>query len=188
MSSYTKEDIKQLISGSLTWDELKRMMTSAKDSDRFAVYCEVLQEGVDWDERILLPLAEHLFIVEKGDERIVKCDCGHEFGDYRVNWKLNAVVFCRESDEEIAEVWIGPRGGDAPRRTQLREFYCPGCAAQLEVEALPPGYHTVFSFLPDLDTFYADWLGEPLADAGPDWFQDRTYEVFEKWVAEDEKA
>ena len=33
-----------------------------------------------------------MFIVEKGDERIIKCSCGQEFGDYRENWKLKALI------------------------------------------------------------------------------------------------
>ncbi len=45
---------------------------------------------------------------------------------------------------------------------ELREFYCPGCHALLEVEAVPQGYPIVFDFLPDLETFYAQWLGENL--------------------------
>jgi len=45
---------------------------------------------------------------------------------------------------------------------ELREYFCPGCKSQLDVEAVPPGYPIVFNFLPDLEAFYADWLGEPL--------------------------
>ena len=38
---------------------------------------------------------------------------------------------------------------------ELREYYCPGCLRQLEVEALPPGYPVVHEFLPDVEGFYA---------------------------------
>ena len=57
-----------------------------KDKDRFLKYLDILQEKVPWDEKILLRISDHLYIVSKGKgERVVKCDCGHEFGDYRVN-------------------------------------------------------------------------------------------------------
>jgi acetone carboxylase gamma subunit len=29
-------------------------------------------------------------------------------------------------------------------------------------DVVPPGYPIAFNFLPDLEAFYADWLGEPL--------------------------
>ncbi len=45
---------------------------------------------------------------------------------------------------------------------EIREFICPGCATLLEVEAVPPGCPIVFDFLPDLETFYRDWLKRPL--------------------------
>jgi acetone carboxylase gamma subunit len=30
------------------------------------------------------------------------------------------------------------------------------------LKAVPPGYPVAFNFRPDLDTFHAEWLGEPL--------------------------
>jgi len=35
---------------------------------------------------------------------------------------------------------------------------------KLSVEAVPPGYPTVFNFLPDIDTFYEKWLGKRAPD------------------------
>jgi acetone carboxylase gamma subunit len=52
--------------------------------------------------------------------------------------------------------------GSDPDWMELREFYCPRCRRQLEVEAVPPAYPLVFDFQPDLDAFYDDWLGQPL--------------------------
>jgi acetone carboxylase gamma subunit len=48
-----------------------------------------------------------------------------------------------------------------PEWMELREFYCPGCFALLEVEAVPPGYPVLFDFQPDIDGLY-EWLGLPL--------------------------
>ena len=96
-----------------------------------------------------------------GGQRVVKCDCGHEFGDYRENWKLAAQIYVRDTEEAYTEMY--PEMMHAlPEWMELREFFCPGCYALLEVEAVPPGYPIVFDFLPDLETFYREWLGKDL--------------------------
>jgi acetone carboxylase gamma subunit len=48
----------------------------------------------------------------------------------------------------------------------LREYFCPGCLALLEVEAVPPGYPVIHDFVPDLEGFYEAWLGRPLLTPG----------------------
>src|SRR5699024_4371733 len=115
--------------------------------------------------QILLPIGEHLYIVAKEEkpkgERVVKCGCGHEFGHYTENWKLNAVINVREEDEEIAEIYAERLSYDA-EWMEIREFYCTICATLLEVEKDVPGYLIVFDFLPYLETFYHDWLGKEL--------------------------
>jgi acetone carboxylase gamma subunit len=161
MSEYPKDVIADLIDGRLPWDQTKRIMSSFKDSGRFETYIEILQGRVPWPERILLPVGEHLYIVQKDSERIVKCDCGHEFGPYASNWKMRALIFVRDSEELLGELYPGPKACD-PSLQELREFICPSCAALLEVEAVPPGYPVTFDFLPDLDGFYRDVLGRPL--------------------------
>jgi hypothetical protein len=45
---------------------------------------------------------------------------------------------------------------------ELREYYDPLDGTLLEVEAVPPGYPVIHSFQPDLEAFYAEWLGRPL--------------------------
>jgi acetone carboxylase gamma subunit len=153
MPNYTKETIADLIDGKLAWPTLKGIMTGDKDPERFEKYLEILQERVPWKERILVPLAEHLYVVQKGGERIVKCDCGQEFGHYRQNWKLSALIHVRDTNESLDEIYEGLHKPN-PEWNEIREYYCPGCAAQLEVEAVPPGYPILFDFLPDIDGFY----------------------------------
>jgi acetone carboxylase gamma subunit len=153
MPTYTKETISDLIDGKLSWHVLKGIMSSEKDEDRFEKYLEILQDRVSWEEKILVPIAEHLFVVSKGNDRIVKCVCGYEFGDYRVNWKLKALIYVRDTEEKLDEIFEGLHKPDS-RWNVIREYYCPGCAAQLEVEAVPPGYPILFDFLPDIDGFY----------------------------------
>lgn len=161
MSSYPIETIRDLMDGNLSWFETKSIMSSFKDRDRFLKYVEVLQSRMPWTEKIILPIGENLFIVKSGDERIVKCSCGQEFGDYRQNWKLAAMIHVRNTTEKIAEIYPGRFACD-PTWMEIREFICPGCAKMLEVEAAPPGYPITFDFLPDLETFYRDWLNVAL--------------------------
>lgn len=165
-SSYDKETIRRLIDGELEWSELKRIMSRFKDGDRFFKYVEILQERLPWEERILLPIGEHLFIVlADSGERRVRCECGFDFCGADENWKLHALIHVRDTDESLHEIYPGPRAPD-PQYMELREFYCPGCGSQLEVEAVTPGYPIVFEFEPDIDAFYRDWLGVPVPGAG----------------------
>jgi acetone carboxylase gamma subunit len=174
-----KSDIEMLIDGKLAWPAVQELMREAKDSDRFDKYVEILESRVAWDDRILLPLTPVLSIVDKGGSRVVKCRCGHEFGDYRVNWKLSALINVRDSEESLSEVYKGRELPD-PSWVQVREYICPGCGTQLEVEAVPRGCPPDFDFLPDLDTFYEDWLGRPLP--GRVEFDDRTLDVVAGWT------
>lgn len=164
MPSYPKDVIADLIDGQLPWSHTKRIMSDFKDADRFEKYVEVLQDRVPWKEQILLPVGEHLYIVQKGADRVVKCDCGFEFGDYHKNWKLSADVLVRNNDELLEELYPGPKKPN-PRLQEIREFICPGCTTLLEVEAVPPGYPVTFDFLPDLEAFYGEILGSPLPEA-----------------------
>jgi len=180
MPEYDITELERLVDGKLPWPRVQEIMKAPKDPDRFDKWVELSQRRVSWSERILLPLTSNLFIVAKDGERIVKCRCGHEFGDYRVNWKLYASIYVRDGDEKLEEIYRGRERPD-PSWVQLREYYCPGCGAQLEVEALPRGAPPDFEFLPDLDTFYRDWLGRPLADEKE--FADQTLDVIREWSA-----
>jgi acetone carboxylase gamma subunit len=119
-----------------------------------------------------------LFIVACDGERVVKCRCGHGFGDYRINWKLSSLIHVRDDEESLGEIYKGREMPD-PSWTQLREYICPGCGAQLEVEAVPRGCPPDFEFLPDLDTFYSEWLGRPLPDSVE--LKDLTLDAVAKW-------
>ena len=83
--------------------------------------------------------------------------------------------------EEIDELYPYASKPD-PQWCEIREFYCPGCFAQLEVETAPFGYPLVFDFFPDLDAFYGDWLERPLAHQTE--FQDLTHEKTRGWAEE----
>lgn len=162
MAVYDDQTIADLIDGTLDWPRVKEIISHPKDPARFDQVIRILQSRVPWDEPILLPLAEHLYIVQKDAERLVKCDCGHEFGPYTENWKHHARIRVRNSTESLRELYRAYEHCD-PDWMELREYFCPGCFTLLEVEALPPGYPAVFDFKPDLDGFYETVLGRPLS-------------------------
>jgi acetone carboxylase gamma subunit len=113
--------------------------------ERVLKHIEEEQKKVSWTEKIRLHLQEHLYIVEKGGKLVVKCFCGYEFGDPKTNWKYSALVYDRNPKE------IYPRGiGPDPDWCVFREFYCPDCGVQLDVETIPPGVPFIFSFEPDI--------------------------------------
>lgn len=163
MSNYDKKTLERMINGDLTWEELRLIISGVKDPDRFNKILEVLQDRVSWSEKIILPIHEHLYIVSKEGDRIIKCDCGHEFGDYRENWKTKCRVRVRDTIEELELLYPILMTSD-PDWMELREYYCPGCFTLLDTESVPPGYPTVFNFLPDVDVFYQEWLGRKPPD------------------------
>jgi acetone carboxylase gamma subunit len=159
---YDRRTIEELIDGSISFPKLKEMLSSFKDPGRFDTYVSILQERVPWDDRILLPYGEHLYVVLKKDgSRVIKCDCGHEFGDYRQNWKLNALLYVRDDEQKMTEVYPKLLSPD-PQWQVIREYYCPTCATQLEVEAVTPWYPVIHDYEPDIDAFYEQWLGRPV--------------------------
>ncbi|MCP5071091.1 MAG: hypothetical protein GY946_31395, partial [bacterium] len=99
--------------------------------------------------------------------------------DYRVNWKISALINVRDCEESLGEVYVRSEMPDASW-VQVREYVCPGCGGQLEVEAVPRGCPPDFDFLPDLDTFYREWLGRPLPDTVE--CTDLTLEAVGHWV------
>jgi acetone carboxylase gamma subunit len=123
----------------------------------------VLQARVAYPDEIVLPAGEGLNIVRRGSDGqlVYRCDCGQDFCAHNRNWKMDAVVHVRESEEAMLEVYPRMAGPD-PQLQQIREYLCPACARQLEVEALPPGYPVVHEFLPDIEGFYRGWLGREL--------------------------
>jgi len=157
-----KQMLADLIDEKLPRDTVKAIQSSFKDADRFDTYLELLQERVEWDERILLPFGEHLYVVQKGDgRRVVKCDCGHEFCDPEQNWKLEALIHVRDSEEKLLEIYPRMMHGD-PQWEEIREYFCPGCLTQLEVDVVAPGYPVVHDFVPDIEGLYEEWLGRPV--------------------------
>lgn len=149
MTGYSDGLINALLQGGLSSEEIGGLQRQDKDAQRREQVLRLEQERLGWTEPILVCLQEHLYVVELADgSRIVRCDCGQEFGDYQQNWKEGALVY--ERDPSGTPVFRGPRVAD-PDWTVLREFYCPGCATQLDVEVVPRGYPFIFNFQPELE-------------------------------------
>jgi acetone carboxylase gamma subunit len=119
MAEFHKADIEKLIDGVLPWPATQDMLKSPKDLDRFDKYVEIMQARVSFDDPILLPLTPNLFIVASKDGRVVKCECGQSFGDYRVNWKLSALINVRDDEASIGEIYKGREMPD-PAWIQIR--------------------------------------------------------------------
>ncbi len=183
MDTVNKQLMRQIVEGDISREDIREMLKmNPKDKNRFFTYLEVLQEKVDWDDQILLRISDNLYIVKKPTgERITKCHCGHDFDDYRINWKTGCNVRVRKTAESIGEVYYPSPACPEPDWTQIREFYCPSCFRQLGVEAAPPGYPFVFEVLPDIDRLYREFLDRPLDDESPDWYQDKTLEKTSQW-------
>jgi acetone carboxylase gamma subunit len=163
--STDKDQIEKLIDGTLPWPELRDdVLPDPKDMERFETTIEVLQERVDWDDIILVPLNDHLLVVAGDDGRTVKAECGRYLCDADENWKLDCEIRVREDQSETAELYPELMTPDSSWTFQIREYFCPGCYALLDVEAVPAGYPIIQKFEPDIDTFYEEWYGEPAPD------------------------
>lgn len=165
MTELEPETVRDLIDGSLSWQRLQNdVLPDPKDENRFEVTRQVLQERVDWDEPILVPINDHLYVVGTDEGRKIKAECGHVFCDLEDNWREHAGVRVRESKEEFASLYTDWQSPDEDWTFQLREFLCPECAQLLAVDSVPRGYPVIKKFEPDIDTFYEEWLGRPAPD------------------------
>jgi acetone carboxylase, alpha subunit len=156
-----RDTLRDMLDEKLSRRAIKDIQSGFKDPGRFDNWIAVLQERVAYDDPIVLPVGEGLAIVRSGDRLAIRCDCGHELCGHTENWKMHALVHVRDTEAALLEIY--PRMAHCdPDWMELREFLCPGCARQLEVEAAPRGYPVVHDFLPDVEGFYRGWLEREL--------------------------
>lgn len=168
MTSTDRDQIEKLVEGELGWDELGNdVLPDPKDPQRFEVTREVLEDRVEWSEPILAPLNDHLYVVAGEDGRVVKSECGRVYCDADENWKTECRVRVRESEEEFLDLYPRYQTPHPDWSFQLREFICPECYKIVDADAVPAGYPVLQPFEPDVDTFFEEWLGEPVPE-GPD--------------------
>ena len=126
-----------------------------------------LQAKVSWTDRIVLPLGRPICTScrqAKTKKWVTKCDCGHEFGDYRENWKL-ARLHLRARHRRGDDRGLSQADGAGHQWQVYREYYCPKCGTMHDVEAPTPWYPVIHDFEPDIDAFYKEWVHLPVARA-----------------------
>lgn len=169
MTDLDKHRVRQLIDGELAWDELRNeVLPDPKDPDRFEKTREVIQERVDWDDPVLVPLNDHLYVVGTDDGRIIRGQCGEDLCSPDENWKKFCQVRVREEDEELEELYPKYMHVAPEWAFELREWYCPGCYELVDVDTVPVGYPVLTPFEPDIDTFYEEWQDRPAPDRADD--------------------
>jgi acetone carboxylase gamma subunit len=158
--SLEPDTLADLLDEKLSRRAVKDIQSGYKDPDRFDKWLAVLSERVPYDDPIVLPCGEGLNVVRRSGDRmlVIRCDCGHDLCAHDANWKMDAVMHVRADEASLREVYPA-MGHCDPDWMELREFYCPSCGRQLETEAVPPGYPVCHEFLPDVEGFYAGWLG-----------------------------
>jgi len=86
---------------------------SGQKNSRISFFSGSGQRGpghrVSWTDPIVLPLSPYLSIVKNAaGVYAVKCFCGHDFADYRHNWKTSALMNVRDTEEKLQEL-VGRR-------------------------------------------------------------------------------
>ena len=136
-------------------------MSAYKDEDRFFKIVAVLQDRVGWKDPILLPVSDHLFICQSGDERVTTLRMRPFLR--RLSQELEAEGRDHRAQHRgVAARNLSEQRYPDPQWMEIREFICPECGTMHEVEAAAPGYPIVHDFEPDLEGFYREWLGKPL--------------------------
>jgi len=120
--------------------------------DETSEFCPAFREEIEAEKRfleretgpigkaevkeVLFELTPYVNVVKEKDGRaIFVCSkCGFAYCDCTDNCKLYCLVYERDP-KEIHPERLGPDRD----WTVYREFYCPGCGTQVEVEVTPPG-------------------------------------------------
>ena len=92
-------------------------------------------------ERELFELTLYVNVGQLEDGRVVTyCkECGFVFGDVEENFKYYCLVHERDPEEILPGEESADRMAPDKDWAVFREFYCPGCGRQIEVESTPPG-------------------------------------------------
>jgi N-methylhydantoinase B/oxoprolinase/acetone carboxylase alpha subunit/acetone carboxylase gamma subunit len=78
---------------------------------------------------------------KEGKKYAVCSQCGHVHCEANDNFKLHCLIYDRPSDD----YHLGRLAYDK-EWCVMREFYCPSCASQVEVEAVPPGMPILWNY------------------------------------------
>lgn len=95
--------------------------------------------------------------IDLSTERYLCRSCGHDIAGARENYKTGLLVYNRDPREihrpilnaDLYDFTFSPD----PAWCRIIEYYCPGCATQVEVEYLPPGHPLTHDLELDIDWF-----------------------------------
>ena len=143
----------------------QEFVTLRLGSQLFGISVLAVQDVMRHQHIAPVPLAPHMYIVQSATTKqwIIKCDCGHEFCDYRENWKLHASIYVRDTEEAMTEVYPKLMAPDTQWQV-YREYYCPTCGTLHDVEAPTPWYPVIHDFEPDIEAFYKEWVHLPVPE------------------------
>ncbi len=118
---------------------------------------EGIEADVGLDRPNVYPMTPYLGIDLQNEIWLCR-KCGEELGSAEETYKRGLLVNERDPSEvhrpligEEYQYTYAPK----PEWCRLIEYYCPGCATQVETEYLPPGHPPVNEIDPDLE-----WLRE----------------------------
>jgi acetone carboxylase gamma subunit len=87
--------------------------------------------------------------------------CGHDLADARANYKTGCLIAQRDPREvHNPEVEGEYNFAPDPEWCRIVEFYCPGCAALIETEYLPPGHPLTYDIELDIDQLKSKYASE----------------------------
>ncbi len=90
--------------------------------------------------------------------------CGHDLGSARDSYKKECLIAARDPREIHPPVVDGEYSfAPDPSWCAIVEFYCPGCAALVETEYLPPGHPLTHDIELDVDALKAKVAAEESA-------------------------
>lgn len=107
-----------------------------------------------------VPMTEYL-VIDLDSERWVCRVCAHDMGSAHENYKPGTLVHDRDP-REIHQPIIDPDRYEYtfspdPTYCRILEYYCPGCATQIECEYLPPGHPPAVDILVDIPALRKQW-------------------------------
>jgi len=109
-----------------------------KQLEKEAVFLEDEKDSLEGFtiSRRLFKLTPYVDVAEDRDgRRVCVCSkCGHVYCEAGDDFKYFSLIYDRSPDEVYPEHIAGDKDWYI-----LREFYCPGCGLQVEVETTPPG-------------------------------------------------
>ncbi|KDA41499.1 acetone carboxylase subunit gamma [Frankia sp. B2] len=107
-----------------------------------------------------VPMTEYL-VIDLDTERWVCRVCGRDIWSAHGNYKLGCLVYDRDP-REIHQPIIDPDRYEFtfspdPTYCRILEFYCPGCATQIETEYVPPGHPPTADLVIDVAALRTQW-------------------------------